>query len=250
MPNTAGIYRLDQLIAAIARRSIWLTDAYFLGITPYVEALKSAAMDGVDVRLLVPKASDVPFMRAMSRAGFRGLLEAGIRIFEWNGSMLHAKTAVADGRWARVGSTNLNPASWIGNWELDVIAEDEGFSREMEKMYLEDLSNSVEILLQDKRKVRPAYTAPPPERQKSPASGSAGRAAAGVLRIGNVVGAAITDHRALGPAEARLMFGGACALLVLTVIALLWPRIIAFPLAAFGGWVAISLFVRAYRLRR
>ena len=52
-----------------------------------------------------------------------------MRVFEWNGTMLHAKTAVADGRWARVGSTNLNLASWIGNYELDVVVEDEGFAR-------------------------------------------------------------------------------------------------------------------------
>jgi len=155
MPNIAGVYRLDQLIAAIARRSIWLTDAYFVGTTPYVEALKAAAMDGVDVRLLVPKASDIPVMRAVSRAGFRGLLEAGVRIFEWDGPMVHAKTAVADGRWARVGSTNLNLASWIGNWELDVIAEDEPFSQEMESMYLQGLAHSVEIVLHERRKVRP-----------------------------------------------------------------------------------------------
>jgi cardiolipin synthase len=118
MPTIAGVYRLDQLIAAIARRSIWLTDPYFVGTTVYVEALKAAANDGVDVRLLVPRASDIPMMRAVSRAGFRGLLEGGVRIFEWTGSMVHAKTAVADGRWARVGSTNLNLASWMGtgNW--------------------------------------------------------------------------------------------------------------------------------------
>ena len=55
-----------------------------------------------------------------------------MRVFEWNGPMMHAKTAVADGRWARVGSTNLNLASWIGNRELDVIVEDEAFARAME----------------------------------------------------------------------------------------------------------------------
>ncbi|HLI33812.1 MAG TPA: phospholipase D-like domain-containing protein [Terriglobia bacterium] len=139
-PSVAGVYRLDQLVAAIARRSIWLTDAYFVGTTAYVQALRAAASDGVDVRLLVPRSTDVPFIGALSRAGFRPLLEAGVRVFEWNGPMLHAKTAVADGRWARVGSTNLNLASWIGNWELDVVVEDDLFAREMEQMYLDDLA--------------------------------------------------------------------------------------------------------------
>src|SRR3970282_712018 len=65
-PTTAQLYRLDQLIAAGARRSLWLTDAYFVGTTLYVQALKSAATDGVDVRLLVPGASDVPFIGSLS----------------------------------------------------------------------------------------------------------------------------------------------------------------------------------------
>ena len=120
--------------------------------------------------------------------------------------MMHAKTAVADGHWARVGSTNLNMASWIGNWELDVIAEDERFSQKMENMYLQDLAHSVEIVLREKRKVRPAAERPRIGPSQKTASGSAGRAAAGVLRIGNAVGAAITDHRVLGPAEAKIMF--------------------------------------------
>jgi cardiolipin synthase len=147
VPNTAGLYRLDQLIAAMARRSLWITDAYFVGIAPYVQALSAAARDGVDVRLLVPGTSDVPAVAAISRAGYRPLLEAGIRVFEWNGSMLHAKTAVADSRWARVGSSNLNLASWIGNCELDVAIEDENFARGMEAQYEIDLGNSTEIVL-------------------------------------------------------------------------------------------------------
>jgi hypothetical protein len=139
VPYTAALFRVDQLVAALAQRTLWLTDAYFAGTTPYVQALRAAARDGVDVRILVPGSSDIPVLRPLSRAGYRPLLEAGVRVFEWNGSMLHAKTAVADGRWARVGSTNLNLASWIGNRELDAMVEDEAFARDMEAMYLEDL---------------------------------------------------------------------------------------------------------------
>jgi cardiolipin synthase len=164
--------------------------------------------------------------------------------------MMHAKTAVADGRWARVGSTNLNMASWIGNWELDVIAEDEQFSQKMESMYLQDLANSVEIVLRARQKVRPAVERPRNQPLQKTASGSAGRAAAGVLRISNAVGAAITDHRVLGPAEARIMFTVSWLLLLLMAVAILWPRAVALPIAVLGGWVAISLLVKAYRLRR
>ena len=106
---------------------LWIADAYFVGTSAYVQALAAAARDGVDVRLLVPGASDIPALSPISRAGYRALLDAGVRVFEWNGTMLHAKTAVADELWARIGSTNLNIASWMGNYELDVAIEDRRF---------------------------------------------------------------------------------------------------------------------------
>ena len=144
-------------MASLARRTLWLTDAYFAGTSSYVQALRSAAQDGVDVRLLVPGAgSDIPMMQAVSRAGYRALLEAGIRVLEWNGSMLHAKTAVADARWARVGSTNLNLASWVGNRELDVVVENAAFGRRMAEMFQEDIANATEIVLHRWARVRPA----------------------------------------------------------------------------------------------
>ncbi|MES2565137.1 MAG: phospholipase D-like domain-containing protein, partial [Pseudomonadota bacterium] len=155
-PNTAGMYRLDQLIAAMATRTLWLTDAYFLGVAPYVQALRAAARDGVDVRLLVPGTSDVPWVSRASRTGYRTLLEAGIRVFEWNGPMLHAKSAVADGRWARVGSTNLNLASWIGNYELDLAIEDSAVAETLQDMYEHDLQRSTEIVLDARQRVRVA----------------------------------------------------------------------------------------------
>jgi cardiolipin synthase len=244
-PNTAGLFRLDQLIAAVARRTLWLTDAYFVGVTAYVQALRAAARDGVDVRLLVPDAGDVALLRPLSRAGYRSLLEAGVRVFEWNGPMLHAKTAVADGRWARVGSTNLNLASWLGNCELDVSVEDEGFARRMEAMYLEDLEHATEIVLDRgarRRAMRPA------QPRLGSMQGSAGRAAAGALRVGRTVGAALTNRRALGPAEARVMGTTGVALLVTALVAAFWPPLVALPLAVVAGWLAVTLLLRARSL--
>lgn len=246
-PNIAGLYRLDQLIAAMARRTLWLTDAYFVGVAPYVQALRAAALDGVDVRLLVPGASDLPLVSSLSRSGYRPLLEAGVRVFEWNGSMLHAKTAVADGRWARIGSTNLNLSSWLGNYELDVAVEDGRFAAAMETMYEEDIANATEIVLDARRGVCPAGGKRSPARKS--AGGSTARAAAGALRIGNAVGAAISDRRVLGPAEAGIMGGAALALLALALIALLWPRAIALPLALLAGWAGAALLMRARALR-
>ena len=111
-----------------------------------------------------------PSVVSLSRAGYRPLLEAGVRVFEWNGSMLHAKTAVADGRWARVGSSNLNVTSWIGNWELDVAVEDEAFAQAMQEMYLEDLTHATEIVLNEKQRVRPSGQS---HTDRQPAAGRA-----------------------------------------------------------------------------
>jgi cardiolipin synthase A/B len=249
VPNTAGIYRTDQLVAALARQSLWLSDAYFLGTSSYVQALRSAAKSGIDVRLLIPGATDVPGMRAISRAGLRPLLEGGVRVFEWNGSMMHAKTAVADGRWARVGSTNLNWLSWIGNWELDVIVEDEGFAKEMEAAYLEDLVRSTEIVL-DRRRPRPIRPRPRDRRRKARLKpGSASQTAARIVRLSNALGAAITSHRELGPAERVIMYWGAALLAIVSAIAAYWPRAIAFPIAILCAWIAAALLVRAIKLR-
>jgi cardiolipin synthase len=249
IPATASLYRLDQLIAAMAQRTLWLTDAYFVGVTGYIQGLRAAVMDGVDVRLLVPGATDIPIVRAVSRAGYRPLLEAGVRVFEWNGPMLHAKTAVADGHWARVGSTNLNLASWIGNWELDVAVESERFGQQMQEVYLDDLKHSSEIVLRRFRRVQTAGR-PTPSHPKEHRRGSAGRAAAGAIGIGSMIGAAITSHRALGPAEARLLTFTGLFLLIIAAVALLWPRIVVVPFALIGVWIAMALFLRAWRLWR
>jgi cardiolipin synthase len=244
--GTTALYRLDTLVAALARKSLWLTDAYFAGSSTYVQALRSAAADGVDVRLLVPgRGSDIAVMQAVSRAGYRALLEGGVRVFEWNGPMVHAKTAVADGRWARVGSTNLNVASWIGNWELDVVVEDERFGREMEEQYVRDLAESTEVVL-SRRRVREAEGAP--RRARTPGGrGSASRAAAGALRIGNAIGAALSPRRVHGAAERRLLVPGGIALVALAPVAFLWPEVLAFPLGTFSLWLGAALLVRAVR---
>jgi cardiolipin synthase len=294
-PGTTGIFRLDQLVAAAARSRLWLTDAYFAGVPPYVQALRAAAKDKVDVRLLVPGASDIPILRPLSQAGFRPLLEAGIRVFEWKGSMLHAKTAVADSRWARIGSSNLNVASWVGNYELDAVIEHEPTALAMEQMFLKDLENATEIVLKPRsRPWRPEIVGDreqrirggnreqrtrsgenasagehrggeiggaPRERDGQPggvdrdglplsgASGSASRAAAGVLRVGRAVGAALTDQRVLAPTEARVVAIVGMLLAAIGIVGVFWPLVIAIPIAIVLLWMAISLFFRAHTLR-
>jgi cardiolipin synthase len=248
-PATAGMLRADQLVAALARKRLWLTDAYYAGTTTYVQALRSAAKDGVDVRLLVPSGTDIPLLSPLSRAGYRPLLEAGVRVFEWKGSMLHAKTAVADGHWARVGSTNLNIASWFGNCELDAVIENDAFGAEMEQMYLEDLANSSEIVLDGWRLRRPLDISSG-WRETTRGGGSGGRAAAGAMRIGHAIGAAITDRRVLGPVEARLATLAGLLLIGLAVLFVFVPGVLIYPVVVLCGWGGLALFYRAYRLAR
>jgi cardiolipin synthase A/B len=252
-PNMGGMMRVDLLVSALARERLWLTDPYYSGIASYVQALRSAAKDGVDVRLLVPGATDIPLLRPFSQAGYRALLEAGVRIFEWNGRMVHAKTAVADGLWARVGSTNLNVSSWLGNCELDAVVEDAGFAAQLEEMYLRDLANTTEVVLDERRKVRTPGK-PPRERVPTPRSargaGSASRAAAGAVRLGRAIGAALSDRRVLGPVEARLTTVAGLLLCLLAALVAVFPRALAYPAAVMGVWGGVALLLRGLRLRR
>lgn len=248
-PATAGMLRLDQLVAAIARNRLWLTDAYYNGLSSYVQALRAAATDGVDVRLLVPNATDLPLLKPFSRAGYRALLEAGIRVFEWNGTMLHAKTAVADGRWARVGSTNLNIASWLGNCELDAVIEDIGFAQQMEQAYLRDLANSTEIVLDGWRKVC-ASGQPQHSARTRRGSGSTGAVAASAMRFSHAVGAVLSERRALGPVEWRLVCAVGLTLCALSVLIVVFPRALVYPAAVLGSWGGLALIWRGLRLRR
>jgi cardiolipin synthase len=245
-PETAGMFRLDQLVSAIARSRLYLSDAYFAGTTAYVQALVSAAKDGVDVRLLLPGNSDIAVISPLSRVGYRPLLEGGVRIYEWNGPMMHAKTAVADGKWARIGSTNLNLMSWTGNWELDVAVEDESFAQQMETMFLEDFTGATEIILREHRVVRQADAPLPRHRRR----GSAGRVVAGALTLGRAIDAAVTNRRDFSRTEARALLTSAFTFVGLALLLYFFPKIIVIPVAVFLIWTGLALATRAIRLLR
>jgi cardiolipin synthase A/B len=144
-PGRERAFRVIELLAAGGVERLWITDAYMVAPPRLFEALRDAARDGVDVRMLVPGASDLPLIRNLSRIGYRDLLRNGVRIYEWDGPMLHAKTIVADGRWVRIGSSNLNSSSLIGNYELDVLVEDPTLAEAMERQFRLDISRSREV---------------------------------------------------------------------------------------------------------
>lgn len=244
-PESMGLYRLEQLVAEIAERSLWLTDAYFAATTGYVHALSDAARAGVDVRLLVPGSSNFPLVRAISLAEYRPLLEAGVRVFEWDGPMLHAKTAVSDGCWSRVGSSNSNLASWISNRELDITIHGQDFASQMEEMYERDLANATEIVLTDNRVRSTApYKGDHPEHRSS----GRGRLLAGTVGMGSSVGATLTRHRALGPGEAGILVAAGASLAVLGTLALMFPPILAYPLGVVAAWLGVVLLIRAWKI--
>lgn len=147
-PNDNNMMRADLNILSLCNHHLWITDAYFMPTRLYTQALINASEAGVDVRILVPHTSDIKWIANVSQTRYRELLQAGVRIFEWNGPMIHAKSALADGVWARVGSTNLNFASWHLNRELDVMIEDVPTVLQLEQQFLHDLENATEMMLQ------------------------------------------------------------------------------------------------------
>ena len=144
-PLRLRVARAFQMQAISAERSIWIATAYFAPSVAEVEALNGAARDGVDVRILVPSRNDHPWVSLVARRYYRRLLTNGVRIWEWQGEMMHAKTSVVDGRWVRVGSTDFNLLGVAINYELDAIIEDQALGREAEEMFLTDLDGSREI---------------------------------------------------------------------------------------------------------
>jgi cardiolipin synthase A/B len=149
-PGRFRISRALQIQAVSAERSIWIASAYFTPSPSEVEALTGAARDGVDVRILVPSRYDHPWIRLVTRHFYRRLLQNGVRIWEWRGEMMHAKTSVVDSRWTRIGSTDYNPLGIAINFELDAVIEDRVLGAQAAEMFLTDLEQSKEITIGSK----------------------------------------------------------------------------------------------------
>jgi cardiolipin synthase len=263
-PWRSRVYRETQLIAASARERIWITDPYFVAPFPVGEALTAAARDGVDVRLLLPAHNNWPWVGTLSRGGYRNLLEAGVRIFEWQGPMIHAKTMVADGVWSRVGSSNMNFASLLGTWEIDVGVLDENLAAQMEGLFLADLASSVEIILPKRQpadrkegepvgeEVRGRTSLDPGrtlherlEQLRHNPGGATGWRIADLVRAGSVLGDALAGHRTLGREDRTVLGTTAGLVLVVAVVSALLPWLVGWAIAILAGWAGIILAVRS-----
>jgi cardiolipin synthase len=150
-PLRLRVARALQMQAIAAERSIWIASAYFTPSWAEVEALTGAARDGVDVRVLVPSRNDHPWVTMLTRRYYRRLLTNGVRVWEWKGEMMHAKTSVVDGRWVRVGSTDFNMLGVAINYELDALVEDPEIGREAAERFLSDLEDSHEVTMRSRR---------------------------------------------------------------------------------------------------
>jgi len=138
-------YKAYMLAIEEAKKTIHITNAYFVPDQDLVHALIRAARRGVDVKIIFPGISDTNLVRRATQSYYAELLAGGVHIYELQGSVLHAKTAVIDGYWSTVGSTNLDMRSFLHNREVNMITLDAGFGAQMESTFNEDLKHSVEI---------------------------------------------------------------------------------------------------------
>jgi cardiolipin synthase A/B len=236
-PRRLRTLRMLELLTAGVQERLWITDPYFLSMPILTQSLMATARDGVDVRVLTPATNNIAWIGSVSRAGYRQFLEAGVRIFEYGGPMIHAKTLVADGWWSKVGSTNLNFSSLVANWEIDLVVEDTDFASQMEELFEDDISKSREVRLEgsgQRRRVRP-------ERQVDT---SDSRARAGAVGGGTGSGATVarvvptlvqkgaaplqTHEHAIAAAASGVLLGA-------SLLGARFPRLIAWPLVAVGA---------------
>jgi cardiolipin synthase len=145
------IYKAYNLAIQEAKKSVHLTSAYFVPDEQTVNALVAAAKRGVDVKIVLPGVSDSGLVFYAGHAFYDRLLESGVKIYQLKLAVLHAKTAVIDGNWSTVGSTNIDTRSFLHNSELNVIVLGDAFGGEMERAFQEDMRDSVEITLESWR---------------------------------------------------------------------------------------------------
>jgi cardiolipin synthase len=231
------------------------------------------------VRILLPAHNNWPWVGSLARGGYRSLMESGVRLFEWQGPMIHAKTSVVDGVWGRVGSSNLNTASLLGNWEIDIGVVDEGLAGQLEGLFLADLASSVEIVLPrrhlslyraaaleevpgDEPELRTTPLEPEGKlkerlererrerrertRERRPGRGSTGWRLADLVRTGRALGDALAGHRALGREDRTVLGTGAVLLLLLAFFAGFFPDVMGWLVAIVTGWLGLIASMRAF----
>ncbi len=136
-------YMMYATAALLAKERLYITTAYFAPDQQLFECLVKAARRGVDVRIVLPAISDYEAMITVGETYYRGLLAAGVKIYERRSVFLHAKTAVVDGVWSTVGSTNLDLWSLLRDDEINTVIISREFAAELEDLFREDMTRSV-----------------------------------------------------------------------------------------------------------
>ena len=150
--SMAPVPLLQAIAFAAATQRIWITNAYCTPTPDQVELLTKAARRGVDVRLLLPgENNDQPLTKSAGRTAYGHLLAGGVKIFEFQPTMIHVKSMVVDGIFAMVGSSNLDSRSAEINEELDVVIYDRDFGKGMEEIFTRDLSRSRQYTIEQFR---------------------------------------------------------------------------------------------------
>jgi cardiolipin synthase len=152
VPESFSLIYTTMISAIVnAETNVYITDAYFAPDHQMLHALEHAAQRGVEVRLLVPSKTDEPMIVSAARSHYADLLKAGVKVYEWQGEMLHAKTATIDGVWSTVGTSNLDWWSIARDNELNAVVLSHSFAVNMERMYFDDLSGAHQVTLEDWR---------------------------------------------------------------------------------------------------
>lgn len=139
--------RFCALSIAGARKTLYITNSYFVPDPSFVQLLTTAAKRGVDVRILTAgPRTDITIVRSAGRASYETLLGAGVRIYEWQPTTLHAKTFVVDGQWSTIGSMNFDNRSMALNDEATLMMVDRSIGEEMDRIFLADLQHAEEIV--------------------------------------------------------------------------------------------------------
>ena len=135
-------------IFTLAKEKLYVTNPYFIPSESIMDALKQAAISGVDVRLMVPEKSDSAVVGAASRFYFKNLLQAGVRIFLYRKGFVHAKTVVADSMLSVVGTANMDIRSFDLNFEIMSVIYGKEFADELEGVFMKDLEECDEFTLE------------------------------------------------------------------------------------------------------
>jgi cardiolipin synthase A/B len=146
-PGREASEMYSELLGRIgrARSRVWLTFGYFVPDPQTKQVLIDAARRGVDVRIVLPGFTDFWAPVYAGRSHYAELLESGVRVYEWHEALMHAKTAVIDGVWSSVGSTNLDWRSFVHNYEADLIVHDAAFAQALERRFELDIAASVPV---------------------------------------------------------------------------------------------------------